>query len=98
MELSAYWEIRGLNFGGTVWPQREVRVPTDRNGKETSFHLVMIDNDNVTYFNGREIGGASGCDTVRTYKIPVVLARAGEGAITIRVTDYGGEDGTHGEP
>jgi len=53
MELPAYWETRGLNFDGTVWFQKEVEIPADWNGKEISFHLAMIDDDDVTYFNGK---------------------------------------------
>ena len=89
MELPAYWETRGLNFDGTVWFQKEVEIPADWNGKEISFHLAMIDDDDVTYFNGKEIGRTSGCNTMRTYKIPAALAKAGKGVITIRV--YGSE-------
>ena len=98
MELPAYWETRGLNFDGTVWFQKEVEIPADWNGKEISFHLAMIDDDDVTYFNGKEIGRTSGCNTMRTYKIPAALAKAGKGVITIRAIDYGGEGGIHGEP
>ncbi len=79
MELPAYWETRGLNFDGTVWFQKEVEIPADWNGKEISFHLAMIDDDDVTYFNGKEIGRTSGCNTMRTYKIPAALAKAGKG-------------------
>ena len=90
MELPAYWETRGLNFDGTVWFQKEVEIPADWSGKEISFHLAMIDDDDITYFNGKEIGRTSGCNTMRTYKIPAVLAKAGKGVITIRAIDYGG--------
>ena len=45
MELPAYWETRGLNFDGTVWFQKEVEIPADWSGKEISFHLAMIDDD-----------------------------------------------------
>ena len=98
MELPAYWETRGLNFDGTVWFQKEVEIPADWSGKEISFHLAMIDDDDITYFNGKEIGRTSGCNTMRTYKIPATLAKAGKGVITIRAIDYGGEGGIHGEP
>ena len=98
MELPAYWETRGLNFDGTVWFQKEVEIPADWNGKEITFHLAMIDDDDITYFNGKEIGRTSGCNTVRAYQIPAALAKAGKGVITIRAIDYGGEGGIHGEP
>lgn len=98
MELPAYWETRGLNFDGILWFQKEVEIPGDWKGKELSLHLAMIDDDDVTYFNGKEIGRTSGCSTMRHYKIPAELAKAGKGVITIRAIDYGGEGGIHGEP
>lgn len=96
MELPAYWETRGLNFDGTVWFQKEVEIPGDWNGKELSLNLAMIDDDDITYFNGKEIGRTSGCNTMRNYKIPAELVKEGKGIITIRAIDYGGEGGIHG--
>lgn len=97
MELPAYWESRGLDFDGTVWFQKEVEIPADWAGKEILLNLAMIDDD-ITYFNGKEIGKSSGCNTMRTYKVPAELVKAGKGIITIRAIDYGGSGGIHGEP
>lgn len=97
MELPAYWETHGLNFDGIVWFQKEVEIPGDWNGKELSLNLAMIDDDDITYFNGKEIGRTSGCNTMRNYKIPAELVKEGKGIITIRTIDYGGEGGIHGE-
>ena len=98
MELPAYWESRGLDFDGTVWFQKEVEIPADWAGKEILLNLAMIDDDDITYFNGREIGKSSGCNTMRTYKVPAELVKTGKGIITIRAIDYGGSGGIHGEP
>lgn len=98
MELPAYWESRGLDFDGTVWFQKEVEIPADWAGKEILLNLAMIDDDDITYFNGKEIGKSSGCNTMRTYKVSAELVKAGKGIITIRAIDYGGSGGIHGEP
>ena len=97
MELPAYWESRGLNFDGIVWFQKEVVIPAEWAGKELTLSLAMIDDDDVTYFNGKEIGKTSGCNTMRNYKIPANLVKAGKGIITVRAIDYGGEGGIHGD-
>lgn len=97
MELPAYWETRGLDFDGIVWFQKEVEIPGEWAGKEAMLCLNMIDDDDVTYFNGKEIGRTSGWKTMRNYKIPAELMKAGKGIITIRAIDYGGEGGIHGE-
>lgn len=97
MELPAYWETRGLNFDGIVWFQKEVEIPAEWAGKEIMLSLGMVDDDDVTYFNGKEIGKNSGCSTMRNYKIPADLVKAGKGIITVRAIDYGGEGGIHGD-
>lgn len=97
MELPGYWETRGLNFDGIVWFQKEVEIPGEWAGKEVTLSLGMIDDDDVTYFNGKEIGKSSGCSTMRNYKIPAELVKAGKGVITVRAIDYGGEGGIHGD-
>lgn len=97
MELPGYWESKGLNMDGVVWFQREVDIPQDWSGKAVSLSLGMIDDDDVTYFNGKEIGKGVGCTTMRNYKIPAEWVKAGKGVITVRAIDYGGEGGVHGD-
>ena len=97
MELPAYWESKGLNFDGTVWFQKEVDIPAEWNGKEVLLSLGMVDDDDVTYYNGEEIGKGFGCSTMRNYKIPASLVKTGKGIITVRAIDYGGEGGIHGD-
>lgn len=97
MELPGYWESKGLNMDGVVWFQREVDIPQDWSGKAVSLSLGMIDDDDVTYFNGEEIGKGVGCTTMRNYKIPAEWVKAGKGVITVRAIDYGGEGGVHGD-
>lgn len=97
MELPAYWESRGLNFDGIVWFQKEVEIPAEWAGKEVVLSLGMVDDDDVTYYNGKEIGRSSGCSTPRHYKIPAASVKAGKGIITVRAIDYGGEGGIHGD-
>lgn len=98
MELPGYWEGKGLEgLDGIVWFQREIEIPANWEGKDITLSLGMIDDEDVTYYNGKEIARGYGYTTPRRYTIPAKLAKAGKGVITIRVSDFGGEGGIHGE-
>ena len=98
MELPGYWEQKGLNgVDGIVWFQREIEIPSSWEGKEITLNLGMIDDEDVTYYNGKEIAKGYGYSTPRHYTVPAELVKAGKGVITIRVSDSGGEGGIHGE-
>ncbi|WP_455587761.1 sialate O-acetylesterase [Bacteroides sp.] len=98
MELPDYWERKGLpDTDGIVWFQREIEIPTSWEGKEIALNLGMIDDEDITYYNGKEIAKGYGYATPRHYTIPAELAKAGKGVITVRVSDFGGEGGIHGE-
>ena len=58
----------------------------------------MIDDEDITYYNGKEIARGSGFATLRKYTIPAAEVKAGKGIITVRVSDFGGEGGIHGKP
>ncbi len=98
MELPGYWEGKGLDgVDGIVWFQREIEIPTNWEGKDISLSLGMIDDEDITYYNGKEIAKGYGYATPRRYTIPAELVKAGKGTITVRVADFGGEGGIHGE-
>ncbi|MDR2954576.1 MAG: 9-O-acetylesterase [Prevotella sp.] len=99
MDLPGYWEYRGLeNFDGIVWFQKEIDIPTDWQGKDIELSLGMIDDEDITYYNGVQIATGEGYMTPRKYIIPGHLVEGSKGLITIRVTDHTGEGGIHGEP
>lgn len=98
MELPGCWENRGLpGVDGVVWFQKEIEIPTHWTGKEMTLHLGMIDDEDITYYNGKEIAKGGGYNTPRTYTLPAALVKAGKGIITVRVYDSGGEGGIYGK-
>lgn len=98
MNIPGYWEGKGLkDFDGVVWFRRSFEVPSEWVGKSLKLNLGMIDDEDVTYFNGVEIARGSGYMTPRTYIIPGKLLKAGKAVLTIRVSDFGGEGGIHGK-
>lgn len=98
MMLPGIWERQGLIYDGTVWFQKEIEIPAEWSGKEAVLSLGMVDDADVTYFNGKEIGRTSGYNVPRSYKIPAELVKAGKSLITVRVIDYGSDGGIYGKP
>lgn len=99
MNLPGYWERQGLrNVDGIVWFQHTLNIPAEWAGKDIKLSLAMIDDEDITYYNGKEIARGQGYATSRYYRIPASDAKAGKGVITIRVSDFGGEGGIHGNP
>ena len=44
----------------------------------------MIDDEDITYFNGVEIARGAGYMTPRTYTIPAKLVKAGKAVLAVR--------------
>ncbi len=97
MSLPRYLEHSDLgNFDGVVWFRRQVSVPDGWKGKPLTLSLAMIDDEDVVYCNGTEIGRGSGYNTPRKYTVPAGLTNTSELVITVRVSDFGGEGGIYG--
>ncbi|MBZ0173133.1 MAG: beta galactosidase jelly roll domain-containing protein, partial [Phycisphaerales bacterium] len=101
-ELPSSWEGPELGgFDGTVWYRREIEIPGGWSGRELVLELGPIDDEDVTYFNGKEIGshrGSGHWSTPRRYAVPPQLSRGGRAVVAVSVLDTGGIGGINGEP
>jgi len=88
----------GDNFNGIVWFRKDINIPGSWVGKDNvALELGPIDDEDICYFNGVEIGRTSGYNVDRHYIIPKKLVKAGINNLTIRVYDSGGEGGIYGK-
>lgn len=98
MALPAPWETTVLPaMDGIVYLQYNLEIPANWAGKQVVLHFPGIDDEDVTYFNGKEIARGSGWNAERAYTISADQVKAGKSLITIVVTDTGGEGGVHGD-
>lgn len=98
MTLPGFWEASVMpGIDGIVYMQRQIDIPQSWEGKEIKLHFPGIDDEDVTYFNGKEIARGWGWDKQRNYRVPANLVKAGKGLITVVVTDTGGEGGIYGD-
>lgn len=85
------------DYDGSFWVQRKVTIPASWEGKEVTMTLGSIDDNDITYYNGEEIGHCEGAIFKRTYTVPAALVKGGEAIVTIQVMDTGGLGGINGE-
>lgn len=80
------------------WMRKTVDIPQSWVGKDLVLNLGKVDDNEVTYFNGVQVGSDIGYDTERTYTVPASLVKAGKAVITIHVHDTGIESGIDCDP
>lgn len=98
MSLPGNWESSVLpGVDGIVYLQRNIDIPASWAGKKVTLHFPGIDDEDVTYFNGKEIARGWGWDTRRDYTVPADMVKGGKSLITVVVTDTGGEGGIYGD-
>ncbi|MFI5157234.1 MAG: sialate O-acetylesterase [Sphingobacteriales bacterium] len=99
MTLPTYWEQAGVpDYDGTMWFRKKISVPAAWAGKDLKLNIGGIDDYDVSYFNGAQVGHTELFVSKRTYTIPGKLVKAGENTIAIRVFDNGGLGGIYKGP
>ncbi|MDB5130775.1 MAG: protein of unknown function acetylesterase [Mucilaginibacter sp.] len=99
MIVPAYWEQAGVpDYDGTMWFRKKVVIPAAWAGKDLKLNMGGIDDYDVSYFNGAEIGHTESFFYKRSYTIPGSLVKAGENTIAVRVFDNGGLGGINKGP
>ena len=100
MKLPCLWEDI-MNIDGAVWFRKAIAIPEDWGGKDLTLTLGPVDDFDVTYFNGEQVG-TTGEETPdwwlapRKYTVPGRLVKAGRNCVAIRVFDNFGGGGFGG--
>ena len=89
-------DLHQLN--GVVWFRRTINLPDAWEGKDIKIQLGTIDDQDITFFNGTEIGTMTMWDQNREYIIPGKLVKKGGNQVTIRNLDTGGNGGFNSKP
>lgn len=93
------WETQELGeFDGVVWLRKTITLSADDAGKSGMLELSKIDDEDITYINGIEVGRNNIWDAKRKYPIPSGIFKEGENTIAVRVVDNGGGGGIYGDP
>ncbi|HJM64111.1 MAG: hypothetical protein CMN05_03455 [Roseibacillus sp.] len=104
MSLPAHWEKAGLpDYDGIVWFRRTVEIGEAMARGEATLGLGAIDDMDVTWVNGKRVGGheqPGAHFAPRNYRLPAGTLTPGKNTIAVRVFDHGSTGGlaqTHGK-
>jgi sialate O-acetylesterase len=88
------WMVFGHNHSGVFWFRKSLKIPQAWVGKELILKLGAIDKQDVSYFNGVQIG-VTGKDfeeehwnTPREYTIPRKLVKSDSVTLAVRVFSF----------
>ena len=91
-------ETVGLGtWDGVIWFRHEIDIPESWAGKDLTFNLQSVDDDDWTYWNGKLVGQTVGFNNFRLYTIPGRVVKAGRNVVAIRVLDNHLNSGLLGE-
>ncbi|MFP9115135.1 sialate O-acetylesterase [Flavobacterium sp. RHBU_3] len=94
MPVPAYYENTVLpDFDGIVWYRKTFNLPNGAPGDGVL--ELYVDDDEITWINGVQVGATRGYNTQRKYTIPASVFRKGENVIAIRSFDGAGGGGIY---
>lgn len=91
------WERKLGEVDGVIWYRKTVNIDREDAGKAATLQLSMIDDWDITYVNGLNIGATDAHNVERSYSIPEKVLVAGDNIVAVRVTNAGGNGGIYGE-
>ncbi len=98
-EWSSVEEIGMLD--GVVWMRTGIKIPDKWIGSALSLELGPIDEMDITYINGVEVGTSriiNNWNVPRYYQVPASLVTSGELQLAIRIVNTNAEGGIFGHP
>jgi sialate O-acetylesterase len=99
LEVPGRWEELGYaGFDGVAWYRTSFELTAEEAAAGITLGLATIDDDDITWVNGTEVGRTNGYNIEREYGVPAAALRAGTNTLVIRVSDGGGYGGIIGDP
>ena len=93
IEMPNPWNEAPLsNTDGAVWFRGTFHSPKSAQGPAT-LYLGQIDDDDICWINGTQVGSTKGWGIHRQYNVPENVWKPGENSIVVRVTDEMGGGG-----
>jgi sialate O-acetylesterase len=98
IQVPALWETQGYaGMDGIAWYRTTFALTADEASRGGILTLGPIDDDDITWVNGLEVGRTSGYNRPRTYRVAPAMLRAGRNVLAIRVADYAGGGGPYAQ-
>lgn len=97
LRMPGLWTDDALSgVDGVVWTTVEFSVPESLAGQPAILSLGMIDDDDVTWINGKKVGATVGYDIKRRYEVPAGVLKGGKNELTVKIVDNHAGGGCYG--
>lgn len=97
LRMPGLWTDEALSgVDGVVWTTVEFTVPDALAGQPAMLSLGMIDDDDVTWINGKKVGSTVGYDIKRHYAVPGDVLKGGKNELTVKIVDNHAGGGCYG--
>lgn len=91
------WERAGFaGMNGIGWYRLRFTLTEAESSRPAALLLGAVDDGDITWMNGREVGRTPSYGVPRRYSLPRGALRAGENVLAVRVADGGGDGGIVG--
>jgi sialate O-acetylesterase len=99
IKVPSLWENQQIgNIDGIVWMRKTIVLSAEQAKKEAVLYLSKVDDEDLTYVNGVQVGTKNSWDAKRVYKIPAGVLKEGTNVIAVKIIDYSGGGGIYGDP
>ncbi|WP_296282230.1 sialate O-acetylesterase [Pseudoxanthomonas sp.] len=98
--VPSLWEKTGWNgLDGVAWYRTTFTLSAEEAAAGVTLGVGRIDDSDITWVNGVQVGETRmQYNQPRRYRVPATALRAGVNQVAVRVSDFGGGGGIHGEP
>ena len=97
--VPALWERHGYDgLDGIAWYRTAITLTEAQAAAPARLSLGPIDDNEITWINGIEVGRTNGYSVPRLYDVPASVLKPGRNVLTVRVSDGGGGGGIYGDP
>ncbi|MDB4883364.1 MAG: protein of unknown function acetylesterase [Gemmatimonadetes bacterium] len=98
LRVPGTWEEAGYEgLDGVAWYRTTLQLTADEAAHGLTLGLGTIDDEDITWVNGVEVGRTSGWNVPRAYRVPSSALVAGSNVVAVRVHDTGGGGGIGGD-
>jgi sialate O-acetylesterase len=95
--VPGYWEAAGYTgMDGIGWYRTTFTLSDADAAAGITLRLDALDDDDITWVNGVEVGRTAGYNVPRRYVLPPRVLKAGRNQLTVRVSDGSGGGGING--
>ncbi len=96
LRVPGYWEDQGYTgLDGVAWYRVAFDLDSAEMHRGVRLSMAAIDDDDITWLNGVEVGRTSGYNLARSYALPPGALRR-RNVLAVRVADGGGNGGING--